>query len=139
MGQLAEHVLNHPFLVGGLLVMFAAVVFVETRIRSQARFHVSAADAVRLMNGGAIVIDVRSPEEFQQGHIVNARNVELARLTSDPGSLKKQKNKVLITVCDNGINSNRAAGVLRKAGFEKVFSLKGGLNGWRAENLPLVK
>ena len=35
--------------------------------------------------------------------------------------------------------AGRAAVALRKAGFDKVFSLKGGLNGWRAENLPLVK
>src|SRR5690606_21168979 len=100
---------------------------------------VGPADAVRLMNGGAAVIDVRSSEDFQKGHVVNARNVELGQINADHPVLKKLKNKVLITVCDNGIVSNRAAALLRKAGFEKVFSLKGGLNGWRADNLPLVK
>lgn len=140
MGELAEHVANHPFLVAGLVALLVAVIVFEARMRSQGRTQVSPAEAVKLINGGAIVIDVRKAEDYRNGHIVDARNVELAQITADPASaVKKQKNKVLITVCDNGLNSNRAANLLRKAGFEKVVSLKGGLNAWRAENLPVVK
>ena len=51
----------------------------------------------------------------------------------------KQKNKVFLTVCTNGATSGKAAALLRKAGYPTVFSLKGGLSGWRSENLPLVK
>jgi rhodanese-related sulfurtransferase len=139
MGQLAEHFVNHPMLAAGLVALLAAVVFFEIRQRTQGQLQVGPADAVRLINGGAVVIDVRGAEDFRKGHIVNARNVEIGQIDAENPTLKKQKNKVLITVCDNGIVSNRAAALLRKAGFEKVFSLKGGLNGWRAENLPLVK
>ncbi|MCZ0953756.1 MAG: rhodanese-like domain-containing protein, partial [Rhodospirillaceae bacterium] len=71
-------------------------------------------------------------------HIVNARNIALEALQSDRPPLKR-KSKVLLTVCENGINSGKAASSLRKAGFDSVFSLKGGLTQWRAENLPLVK
>jgi rhodanese-related sulfurtransferase len=53
--------------------------------------------------------------------------------------IRKQKSKVLLVVCDTGTSSGRAAGTLRKAGFENAFSLKGGLNAWRTENLPVVK
>jgi rhodanese-related sulfurtransferase len=139
MGQLAEHVVNHPFLVLGLVATLAAVLFFEVRQRAQGSASVSAADAVRLINKGAVVIDVRKPADFQAGHIVNAKNVELGEVGPEQSVLKKQKNKVLIAVCDNGMSSSRAAGTLRKAGYEKVFNLKGGLSGWRAENLPLVK
>jgi rhodanese-related sulfurtransferase len=139
MGELAEHIVNHPFLAAGLVALLAAVVFFEVRQRAQGQVQVGPADAVRLMNAGAVVIDVRSADDFQKGHIVNARNVEIGQIGADHPVLKKAKSKVLITVCDNGIVSNRAAALLRKAGFEKVFSLKGGLNGWRADNLPLVK
>jgi rhodanese-related sulfurtransferase len=45
----------------------------------------------------------------------------------------------VLTVCDNGTAASRAANALRKAGFESVFSLKGGLGAWRADNLPVVK
>ncbi len=139
MGELAEHIVNHPLLAAGLVALLVAVVLFELRQRTRGQVQVGPADAVRLINAGAIVVDVRRNEDFQKGHIVNARNIEIGQISADHAALKKQKNKVLITVCDNGIVSNRAAALLRKAGFEKVFSLKGGLNSWRAENLPLVK
>jgi rhodanese-related sulfurtransferase len=139
MGQLAEFAGNHPFLVGGLVVSWLAVVFYEMRMRAQGARNVSTADAVRLINKGALVIDVRKPEAFQAGHIVNARNVEFAKLASGEDPIGKQKNKVLVTVCDNGLVAGKAAALLRKAGYEHVFSLKGGIAGWRADNLPLVK
>ena len=113
--------------------------FYELRLRSQGATHVSAADAVRLINKGALVIDVRKPEEYQAGHIVNARNVPVDRVQQGDDAITKQKNKILLAVCADGATSGRAAGHLRKAGYENAFSLKGGLAGWRADNLPLVK
>jgi rhodanese-related sulfurtransferase len=139
MGQLVEFAGNHVWLVAGLFAAAAAVMFYEFRLRGQGATHVSAADAVRLINKGALVIDVRKPEEFEQGHIVNARNVPLERVQQDDDAIKKQKNKILLTVCADGSNAGRAAGHLRKAGYENAFSLKGGLAGWRADNLPVVK
>jgi rhodanese-related sulfurtransferase len=139
MAQLVEFANNHVWLVAGLVLAWSAVMFYELRLRSQGATHVSAADAVRLINKGALVVDVRKPEEFEQGHIVNARNVALERLAKDDDAINKQKNKILLAVCRDGSSSGRAAGMLRKAGYENAFSLKGGLAGWRADNLPLVK
>lgn len=139
MGQLAEFAGNHPYLVLGVLVSLAGVIFYELRLNSQRFMQVSAADAVRLINKGAIIIDVRKPEEYKAGHIVNARNIELSAIEADHDVVKKPKTKVLLTVCDNGFNSNRAASVLRKAGYEHTVSLKAGLSAWRADNLPLIK
>jgi len=125
--------------VTGLLVAWSAVMFYELRLRAQGATHVSSADAVRLINKGALVIDVRKTDEFEAGHIVNARNVVLDRLQQGEDAINKQKNKILLTVCADGTTSGRAAGLLRKAGYENAFSLKGGLGGWKADNLPLVK
>ena len=139
MTQLVEFTGNHVWLVAGLLAALAAVAFYELRLRTQGTTHVSTADAVRLINKGALVIDVRKPEEFETGHIVNARNVPLERLAQGDDAIKKQKNKILLAVCADGASAGRAANALRKAGYENTFSLKGGLNGWRADNLPVVK
>jgi rhodanese-related sulfurtransferase len=96
--------------------------------------------AVQLVNKGATIVDVRKPEAYSTGHIVNARNVPLDQLEADPEkSLKKSGKKIYVTVCDNGTASGRAANMLRKAGFENVFTLQGGLAAWRADNLPVVK
>jgi rhodanese-related sulfurtransferase len=139
MAQLVEFAGNHVWLVTGLIAAWGAVMFYELRLRSLGATHVSAADAVRLINKGALVIDIRKPEEFQAGHIVNARNVALDRLQQGDEAIHKQKSKILLAVCADGTTSGRAAGLLRKAGYENAFSLKGGVAGWRADNLPLVK
>ena len=102
MAQLVEFAGNHVWLVAGLLAAWSAVMFYELRLRSQGATHVSAADAVRLINKGALVIDVRKPEEFENGHIVNARNVPLERVQQDDDAINKQKSKILLAVCGDG-------------------------------------
>jgi len=139
MAQLVEFANNHIWLVTGLLVAWSAVMFYELRLRGQGATHVTTADAVRLINKGALVIDVRKADEFAAGHIVNAKNVGLDRLQQGEDAVNKQKNKILLAVCTDGSTSGRAAGLLRKAGYENAFSLKGGVAGWKADNLPLVK
>jgi rhodanese-related sulfurtransferase len=139
MNQLVEFANKHPLIVAGLIAAWFAVMFYELRLRSRGLTHVSTNDAVRLINKGALVIDVREPAKFEAGHIVNARNVALDRLQQDENAIDKKKNKVLLTVCDNGSVSAKAASLLRKAGYENAFSLRGGLGTWRSDNLPLVK
>jgi rhodanese-related sulfurtransferase len=140
MGQLAEFAGNHPLLVLSVLAAFFAVIFYELRLKSRGLTELTATDAVRLINKGATIIDVRKADEYGLGHIVNARNVPLAALEADPAeAVSKAKTRALLTVCENGTGSAKAAGLLRRAGYETVFSLKGGLVRWRADNLPLVK
>lgn len=139
MGQLAEYVINHPIYVAGLVAAVVAVLVYELRLRSQGIAQLSVADAVRLINKGAIVVDVRSADAYRSGHIANARNVVPGDLEADGQAVKKLKGKLVVTVCDNGVSSARAAKLLRNAGHEQVFSLRGGLSGWRSQNMPLVK
>lgn len=139
MGRLAEFINHHALLTLGVMATLLAVLFYEIRLKSQGLTQVSVNDAVRLINRGATVIDVRPAEQYESGHIVSARNIELGAIEADQKAVKKPKNKVLLLVCDNGLTSARATRLLRKAGFENAFSLKSGLKSWRSENLPLVK
>lgn len=139
MGQLAEFASNHPYLAIAVVASLCAVVFYELRLRTQAGGQLSVAEVVRLINRGATVVDVRKPEEYGAGHIVNARNVPLGDIEADAKAVKKPKDKVLVTVCESGITSRKAVAALKRAGFENVFSLKGGIASWRADSLPLVK
>ena len=139
MAQLVDFASQHPWLIGGLFVAWIAVMFYEIRLRAGGVTHVSPADAVRLINKGALVIDVRKPDAFGTGHIVNARNIDLDKLQGEQDSIAKKKDKILLAVCENGGLSGKAASLLRKAGYPNAFSLKGGIGGWRADNLPLVK
>jgi rhodanese-related sulfurtransferase len=139
MSELVEFANNHPLLAVAVLASLFAVIANELRLKSQGLTSVTAAMAVHLINKGATILDVRSADQYAGGHIVNSRHVELAAVEADPASLKKSKDKIVLTVCDNGTAASRAANALRKAGFESVFSLKGGLCAWRADNLPVVK
>jgi rhodanese-related sulfurtransferase len=140
MGQLAEFTANHPFLALSVVLSLTAVIVYELRLRTQGLHQLSASDAVRLINKGATIVDVRKAEDYTAGHIVNARNVPLGAIEADPsGAINKAKNRPLLTVCDSGTSSAKSALLLRRAGYEIVFSLKGGLAAWRSDNLPLVK
>ena len=139
MQQLVEFAGHHPWIVAGFVAALLAVAFYELRLRATGAMQVSAADAVRLINRGALVIDVRKPEDFAAGHIVNARNVALEKLQQGDDAIKKQKDKILLTVCATGATAGRAADLLRRAGYTNVFNVRGGLASWRSENLPLVK
>ena len=138
MDQLVDFADNNKLLALGLLASWAAVMFYELRLKATTISQVSPADAVRVINKGAMIIDVRSVDAYASGRIVNAQNITLEALETGQG-VHKNKNKLLLAVCENGMTSGKAANLLRKAGFENVFSLKGGLRQWRSENLPLIK
>jgi rhodanese-related sulfurtransferase len=139
MQQLLDYIAHHPFLVGAAVLAAIVVLAFELRARVQAFAALSAMQAVRLMNQGALVIDLRSKELYDTGHLVDARNVPLPELDSQADALKKWRDRNVITYCDTGANGASAARSLTKLGFTKVFNLQGGLNAWVKDNLPLAK
>lgn len=139
MERLLEYIMRHPFLAGGTIALAVAVLAYEvSRARSGGQ-SVGPMDAVRLMNQGAILLDVRSQGEFDAGHIRDARHLPQDQVAASAESLKKYKDKVVIACCESGMRSGAAARVLRAQGFSKIVNLRGGIQAWRTENLPLVK
>lgn len=101
---------------------------------------VSPAEAVLLINReNALVLDVREEQEFAAGHVPDAKNIPLAKLTERVGELKKYQQKPIVVNCQAGVRSVNACGQLQKAGFAKVYNLKGGLNAWNDAKLPVAK
>jgi rhodanese-related sulfurtransferase len=139
MERLLEYATRHPFLVGGtVLLAVAALVYEISRMRSGGQ-SVGPLDAVRLLNQGALLLDLRSKGEFDSGHVIDARHVPQEQLGQSGETLKKHRDKVVIACCESGMRSGAATRVLKAQGFTKVVNLRGGLQAWRAENLPLVK
>jgi rhodanese-related sulfurtransferase len=139
MQQLLDYIAHHPFLAGAAVLAAIVVLAFELRARVQAFAALSASQAVRLMNQGALVIDLRSKQLYDAGHIVDSRNVPVAELESQADALKKWRERNVITYCDTGADGASAARSLTKLGFTKVFNLQGGLNAWVKDNLPLAK
>jgi rhodanese-related sulfurtransferase len=100
---------------------------------------VATAEAVRLVNREkGVLIDVSEPGEFAKGHAVGARNIPFGQLEGHK-SLPSNKALPLVVVCPTGARASRAAGMLRKLGYEKAAPLAGGLKAWREANLPVEK
>lgn len=139
MNRFLEYTTHHPYLVAAAAILAVLAIVIELRHRSRGASSIGTADAVRLANSGALLLDVRDAKDYEAGHIIEARNVPAAEVASRAESLKKFKEKPVIVYCDGGFTSAGAARALRASGFTKVVTLNGGLNNWRQENLPLVK
>jgi rhodanese-related sulfurtransferase len=139
MQRLLEYIGHHPYLTAAAVLAAVAVAIYEIRERMQAFAALSAMQAVRLMNQGALVIDLRGKELYDAGHIGDARNVPAAELEAQADSFKKWRDKAVITYCDSGASGAGAARTLTRLGFTKVFNLQGGLNAWIKDNLPVAK
>jgi rhodanese-related sulfurtransferase len=139
MSRFFEYVTHHPLLVAAAAILAVLALVIEFRHRSRASNAVAPADAVRLANSGALLLDVRDSQEYEAGHIIEARNLPAAELGAKAETLKKYKEKPVIVYCESGAASGAAARTLRDSGFNKVVTLRGGLQSWRQDNLPLVK
>ena len=139
MNRFFEYVVHHPFLVAAAAILAVIAIVIEIRQRARVSSAIAPADAVRLANSGALLLDVREGQEYEAGHIIEARHLPAAELAGRAETLKKYKEKPVIVYCESGAASGAAARTLRAAGFNKVVTLRGGLQSWRQENLPLVK
>ena len=139
MQRLLEYIGHHPYLAGAAVIAAIAVLVAEIRERLSGFAALSSMQAVRLMNQGALVLDLRPKESFEAGHIADARNVPAAELAGSADTLKKWRERAVITYCDSGVSGATAVRTLTKLGFTKVFNLDGGLNAWIKDNLPLAK
>jgi len=74
-------------------------------------------DYKTLVNNGAIILDVRSPAEFQVKHIEGSRNISVERVSGKAAELKLL-GKPVITVCKSGVRSGMAKSVLASEGIE---------------------
>ncbi|RUP33789.1 MAG: rhodanese-like domain-containing protein [Mycolicibacterium sp.] len=96
---------------------------------------VTAAEAVRLVADGALVVDVRRAFEWNRVHIPGAMHLPLEALPE--GCLDLPEDRLLITFCTGGLRSAGAANLLVENGFDAV-NMAGGLIQWRAAGGPLI-
>lgn len=104
--------MNDYLLIGmGVLLAF----FVVQKIRAILN-RIPSEEAHKLVEGGAFLLDVRTPDEFGLGHIHGAQNIPLATLT---GRLKElPKDRPIVVYCASGMRSAHARSVLKASGFD---------------------
>ena len=137
MAQLLEFAGNHLLLVTSLVAVLAALI---TASLTGGKNNIEPQQATLLINHeDAVVVDVRPMADFNGGHIVNALNIPINGFANQIGSLDKHRQKPIILSCRSGNQSQFALRQLRKAGFEKVYNLRGGIMAWQAANLPTTR
>jgi len=125
------------------LIVISTLIGIDTMRRGGGGANqVSAVQLPQLINQeNAVVVDVCQPEEFGKGHIPAAINIPVDQIKEQLGQLEKfrKKDRPIVLSCRSGQRASRAAAVLRKNEFERVYTLSGGLAAWEKENLPLER
>lgn len=87
----------------------------------------------------AVLIDVRTPEEVQQGKIQGAVNLDYRSENFKEEVSKLDKNKTYFLYCAAGMRGSKASDIMEGLGFKQVYNLEGGLGAWEDEGLPVEK
>ena len=139
MERLIQYVSAHPYLAGSVVLALVIVVTFESRMRNVAQASISSQDLIRLMNQGALVLDIRKAEAFALGHVNGAKQLPSDQILTAGDSFKRFKEKPVVVYDESGSLAAAAVRQLNQQGFTKAFSLRGGFAGWRAEQLPVTK
>jgi len=138
--QISEFAGNHPYLVLAFAALLGLTFFNEMKIATQRFASLTPAAAVQLMNNeDVVVLDVREPGETAAGKISKAIQIPAGAVGKRIGELDKHKNKTLLVYCKTGARSGAACKELSSHGFEKVYSLNGGMVAWQDAHLPIHK
>jgi len=141
MAQISEFVLNNLLLFAALIAVLVMLIKAELDHQSNKGMYVSPSMAIRLMNNdsNALVLDVRTSADFANGHIKGAKNIPLKELAGSVDNLSGDKAKPMLLYCNSGNSVVGAIKLLKKAGFEKINNLEGGIAAWKEANMPLSK
>lgn len=140
MENLGTFVLDNWLLFLALIVILALLFVNLAKARLLGFKEVRPAEAVRLASHeNAVFMDIRSDEEFAQGHVVDAVHVPLPLLDARMDELQPYRDRKVIVYCESGRRAAHAGVTLRKHGFTSLYKLAGGLMAWRGAGLPLER
>ena len=131
---------RHMLLSLALVGLTIALVYTEVARLFRGYRTLAPAGLTALVNReDAVVLDLSAAGDFEKGHVAGARSVPVADFKPDHKRLPPSKATPVVLTCRNGQASASAAAQLKKAGFEQVHVLDGGIAAWQQAGLPLVK
>ena len=131
---------RNPLLALALVGLTLAIVYNELAHLLRGYKGLRPAELTTLMNrDNALVVDLQPAVDFEKGHIPGSKNVQVAQFDPEHKKLAGAKALPVVTVCKTGQSAGAAAKRLKKAGFQNVYVLEGGIAAWRQADLPLAK
>jgi rhodanese-related sulfurtransferase len=126
------------FIVGLTLAVFSTVAAAQTTKPAVPKIDAEQFDKLR-QKPNAVVLDVRTAQEFAAGHVPGAVNLDI----SDPTFNKKldslDKSKTYLVHCARGVRSNRAVNMMSSLGLAGLFDYHGGFDDWKKQGKPVEK
>jgi rhodanese-related sulfurtransferase len=100
-----------------------------------------AADLIDKHSGNSnfAVLDIRTPGEFQSGHLPDAILVDFYSQTFSDQLNRLDKEKSYLVYCRTGNRSTNSLGLFKKLKFDKIYHMSTGISGWKSQDLPVVK
>jgi len=137
--RLPEFIANHMLLAMLFVVLTVALIGNEVSRLFRGYKELTPNGLTLLINRESpLLVDLSSAQDFERGHIPNARHVPLSQFDQENKELAKVKEMPVAVYCKDGNTSAGAAARLVKAGFQHVYWLGGGLSAWRGAELPTV-
>ena len=138
--ELAAFAGRHPILSLLLAGLTLAILWTELSRLTRGFKALRPAELTTLINReDALLVDLSPAGDFEKGHIAGARNIAPGQFDPEHKQLAKARDLPVVVTCRSGQASLAAAARLRKAGFNRVHWLDGGIAAWQQANLPLVR
>src|SRR5256885_9603269 len=136
MDRVLEYVSHHPWLATATAVVVALIAVYEMRARSESLVSVTPQELIRLMNQGALLLDLRPPQQYQAGHLAGARQMSGEQILKAADTLKKHREKPVVVYDDTGSLGTAAARPLAAPGFTRAVTLRRGAAALRPGHPP---
>ena len=121
------------------LAAIAAVGLVWTIIRDGAKLIDHDAAILLIKSDGGVFVDLRTAAAFTAGRIAHARHIPAAELKKRAAEIERYREKPVVLVCDNGMQSRRSLRELVALGFAQARALRGGMVAWTDAQLPVLR
>jgi len=126
---------THAFSLGGMTGKIDVIDYQQPNYKE-----VTAKEAAKLIeNIQPLVLDVRTPFEYQQGHLADAVLIPVQELQSRWTEISDYKNQDILIYCATGNRSTVASKILIDSGFKRILNLRYGIADWRRSRFPIVK
>lgn len=138
--RLPEFLGNHFILALAFIGVLIALLVAQMQQLMRGYTALTPAGLTQLINReNALVLDVSALAEFEAGHVPGARHLLPSQVDPENKELAKSREAPVALVCRTGQASAQVAQKLRKAGYDKVYWLEGGIGTWREAQMPLAK
>jgi rhodanese-related sulfurtransferase len=105
----------------------------------QAADGVDVKQAQSMNKQGALLLDVREPDEYSAVHAPDAKLIPLGELSARLQEIASYKDKPIVVMCRSGRRSTKAVALLKEAGYTQVSNVKGGIQSWESEGLEVIR